>query len=40
MGSQSLVFKNNKPYDILSIKTADGTEKKIYFDISNYFGKF
>jgi len=39
-GSQSLVFKNNKPYDILSIKTADGTEKKIYFDISNYFGKF
>lgn len=39
-GSQALVFKNGKPYDILSIKTADGAEKKIYFDISNYFGKF
>lgn len=37
---QSLNYNNKKPYDIITIKTADGTEKKIYFDISNFFGKF
>jgi len=37
---QALVFNNKKPYDILTIETADGTEKKVYFDISNFFGKF
>jgi len=37
---QALANKNGKPYDILTIQTADGTEKKIYFDISNFFGKF
>jgi len=38
--SQALTNKNGKPYDILTIQTADGTEKKVYFDISNFFGKF
>ena len=38
--SQALTNKNGKPYDILTIQTADGTEKKIYFDISNFFGKW
>jgi len=38
--SQALTNRNGKPYDILTIQTADGTEKKIYFDISNFFGKF
>ncbi|HWB28817.1 MAG TPA: VCBS domain-containing protein [Chitinophagaceae bacterium] len=37
---QSLNYNNKKPYDVLTIVTADGTEKKIYFDISNFFGKF
>ncbi|HVU56436.1 MAG TPA: hypothetical protein VHD83_15330 [Puia sp.] len=37
---QGLTYKNGKPYDILTIQTADGTEKKVYFDISNFFGKF
>lgn len=37
---QSLVNKENKAYDILKIVTADGTEKSIYFDITNSFGKF
>lgn len=37
---QSLVFEGNKPYDIITIKTEDGRELKVYFDISNFFGKF
>lgn len=36
---QSLVFHNDKPYDILKIKYK-GNTKDVYFDISNYFGKF
>ena len=39
-GMQSLVTHEKKPYDILAITTTDGVEKKVYFDISNYFGKF
>jgi len=38
--SQSLQSNNKKPYDVLSITTADGTAKKVYFDISSFFGKF
>ena len=37
---QSLNFHNKKPYDILSIETKEGEEKEIYFDISNFYGKF
>ena len=37
---QSLNFHRNKPYDIMTIITADGVEKKVYFDISKFFGKF
>jgi len=37
---QSLQTHDKKPYDVLTIVTAEGTEKKIYFDISNFFGKF
>lgn len=37
---QSLLFQNNKPYDKIKIVTASGEEKNIYFDISNFFGKF
>ena len=29
-----------KPYDVLTLDTADGKEIKVYFDISNFFGKF
>jgi len=36
---QSLNFNNNKPYDIIEIVTADGQNKSIYFDISNFYGK-
>ncbi|MFT3705781.1 MAG: hypothetical protein QM802_25655 [Agriterribacter sp.] len=37
---QSLTYKNKKPYDIITITFSDGKELPIYFDISNYFGKF
>lgn len=40
MGSQALVFHEKKPYDILKIETAEGVPKEVYFDISNYFGKW
>jgi tetratricopeptide (TPR) repeat protein len=36
---QSLVFEEGKPYDILHIETIDGISKKVYFDISSFFGK-
>ncbi|HTA27113.1 MAG TPA: hypothetical protein VK809_04960 [Bacteroidia bacterium] len=38
---QALAIGDDKhPYDILHIITKEGEEKKIYFDISNYFGKW
>ncbi|MCC6685345.1 MAG: hypothetical protein IT247_09780 [Bacteroidia bacterium] len=37
---QSLVFENKKPYDLLYIITREGEKKTVYFDISNFFGKF
>ena len=37
---QSLNFHEKKYYDILSIVTGEGEKKDIYFDISNFFGKF
>jgi len=36
---QSLGSNNKKPYDIITIVTTDGEKKKIYFDISNFYGK-
>lgn len=36
---QSLVFENDKPYDILKFKKANGEEVSYYFDISKFFGK-
>lgn len=37
---QSLNNVKGKSYDVLTIETVDGVEKKVYFDISNFFGKF
>ena len=37
---QSLVFENKKPYDIIAITFSDDKKLDLYFDISNYFGKF
>lgn len=38
--SQALTFKDKKPYDILHIVTADGKRMPVYFDITNFYGKF
>lgn len=37
---QSLIFQDNKPYDVITITLANGQNLKLYFDISNFFGKF
>lgn len=37
---QSLNYYKNKPYDIIEITTAEGQSKTLYFDISEFFGKY
>jgi hypothetical protein len=37
---QVLSQHDDKPYDIIKIVTQQGVEKNIYFDISNFYGKF
>ena len=39
MIEQRLIQVNLKDYDMFLINTADGFEKKIYFDITSFFGK-
>ncbi|RIJ41503.1 hypothetical protein D1627_05550 [Pontibacter oryzae] len=39
MVEQSLLFHNKKPYDLLEIITEVGINKKVYFDISTFYGK-
>ena len=36
---QELLFEKGKPYDLLEIYTSDGSDHKVYFDISNFYGK-
>ncbi|HEV8081388.1 MAG TPA: hypothetical protein VGP43_11785 [Chitinophagaceae bacterium] len=36
---QSSRKEKGRQYDILTIKTADGIQKAIYFDISNFYGR-
>lgn len=38
--SQKLLTKSDKPYDLILIKTHKGEKTEVYFDISNFFGKF
>jgi hypothetical protein len=37
---QTLNYNNKKPFDLITIITSDGVEKTIYFDISNFYGRF
>ena len=37
---QSLLNKGGKSYDLLSVQLADGSKVDVYFDITDYFGKF
>jgi hypothetical protein len=36
---QALVFKDKKPFDVLTFTRTDGSEQKFYFDISSFYGK-
>ena len=38
--SQSMSSKGKKSYDVIHILTKDNQEQTVYFDISNFFGKF
>ncbi len=40
MQMQGLREDNGKAYDVLSIQTAEGAEKEVYFDISGFFGGY
>lgn len=40
VNEQALVYQGNKPYDIITIQFSNEKILKLYFDISNYFGKF
>jgi hypothetical protein len=37
---QALDSQRAKPYDIMTFKTADGKQRRLYFDISKYFGRY
>ena len=37
---QSLSNHNKKPFDIMKITIPEGKEIEVYFDISNFYGKF
>lgn len=37
---QSLLMEDDRHYDEMRILLSDGTRKVIYFDISDFFGKF
>jgi hypothetical protein len=38
-GDQSVEHSNGHSYDILEFTTADGQTKKVYFDITQFFGR-
>jgi hypothetical protein len=38
--SQGTTRHDGRIYDIISILTADGVRKDIYFDITSFYGKF
>jgi len=37
---QALIVQKKTPYDVITIVTENGEEKSIYFDISNFYGKY
>ena len=38
--SQSLQHNKKKSYDVLTIQASNGDQKDIYFDITNFYGKW
>jgi len=37
--SQSLLHKQDRHFDLIKIRLVDGSQKEIYFDITEFFGK-
>lgn len=37
---QMLQFNNSRSYDILEIELSSGDKKTLYFDITNFYGKY
>jgi hypothetical protein len=37
---QSLIFNKKRPYDIINIENSEGSTKSIYFNITEFFGKY
>ena len=37
---QSLSYHDKKPFNVITITLANGNNLDLYFDITNYFGKF
>ena len=37
--SQNLLHQQNKHFDLLIIQLGDGSQKEVYFDITEFFGK-
>jgi hypothetical protein len=37
--SQALVFEKGRPYDVFTVQAKDGSERKVIFDVSLFFGK-
>jgi|GEM_PF-1028782 len=37
--SQHLIHHKNRPMDVIRIRLANGTERDVFFDVSNFFGK-
>ncbi|MBC7222818.1 MAG: hypothetical protein H5T59_00830 [Anaerolineae bacterium] len=40
LAMQTLHMVGDRPYDEMRILLADGTEKPVYFDLSDFFGKW
>ncbi len=40
LSRQSLMHQDGKHYDLMQIELKDGTKKEVYFDITEFFGKF
>lgn len=38
-GLQSLLILDGKPYDVIEAEAPDGTTRKVWFDISSFFGR-
>lgn len=37
---QALMYRDKKPFDLIHVLTSEGNKVDVYFDISDFFGKF